>query len=287
MRWPMSSARSYLSRVLPRSWWLLALALGLASPASAQAPGTWAPMADLNQARAEHTATLLANGTVLIAAGRDAADQPLASAAIPDHANILAGAERARGGAPGPHDDASSRRADPRGGRLECLRRPRFRGNLRPDGWHRQPGGAAQRPSHAGERRALTGWHRARGGRPDDERGPRLGGSLRRRHEHLRVAPRGDGDGPERSSRGAALAQRQGADFRWDERRAAGGECRGLRPDHGRVPAGGLARHGAAALRRQLLRGAVYRDPPGQRRLRRQRPAACVLGGLLLPHAAE
>src|SRR5437773_2715641 len=86
MRWPMSSARSYLSRVLPRSWWLLALALGLASPASAQAPGTWAPMADLNQARAEHTATLLANGTVLIAGGRDAADQPLASAEIYDPA---------------------------------------------------------------------------------------------------------------------------------------------------------------------------------------------------------
>src|SRR5438876_9837181 len=84
MRWPMSSARSYLSRVLPRSWWLLALALGLASPASAQAPGTWAPIADLNQARAEHTATLLANGTVLIAGGRDAADQPLASAEIYD-----------------------------------------------------------------------------------------------------------------------------------------------------------------------------------------------------------
>src|SRR5436309_2399446 len=86
MRWPMSSARSYLSRVLPRSWWLLALALGLASPASAQAPGTWAPMADLNQARAEHTATLLANGTVLIAGGRDAADQALASAEIYDPA---------------------------------------------------------------------------------------------------------------------------------------------------------------------------------------------------------
>src|SRR5213596_2536902 len=86
MRWPMSSARSYLSRVLPRSWWLLALALGLASPASAQAPGTWAPMADLNQARAEHTATLLASGTVLIAGGRDAAYQPLASAEIYDPA---------------------------------------------------------------------------------------------------------------------------------------------------------------------------------------------------------
>src|SRR2546427_11915840 len=82
MQGPMSSGRSYLSRLLPRPAWLLALTLGLASPASAQAPGTWAPMANLNQPRAEHTATLLANGTVLIAGGRDAADQPLASAGI-------------------------------------------------------------------------------------------------------------------------------------------------------------------------------------------------------------
>src|SRR5881296_4251690 len=71
---------------LPRPWWLLALALGIASPASAQALGTWAPMADLNQPRAEHTATLLASGTVLIAGGRDAAGQPLASAEIYDPA---------------------------------------------------------------------------------------------------------------------------------------------------------------------------------------------------------
>src|SRR5438093_492426 len=71
---------------LPRPWWLLALTLGLASPASAQAPGTWAPIADLNQPRAEHTATLLTNGTVLISGGRDAADQPLASAEIYDPA---------------------------------------------------------------------------------------------------------------------------------------------------------------------------------------------------------
>src|SRR2546426_2464343 len=71
---------------LPRPWWLLALTLGIASPASAQAPGTWAPIADLNQPRAEHTATLLANGTVLISGGRDAADQPLASAEIYDPA---------------------------------------------------------------------------------------------------------------------------------------------------------------------------------------------------------
>src|SRR3989475_2489784 len=86
MQGPVSSGRPYLSRLLPRRAWLLALTLGLASPASAQAPGTWAPMANLNQPRAEHTATLLANGTVLIAGGRDAADQPLASAEIYDPA---------------------------------------------------------------------------------------------------------------------------------------------------------------------------------------------------------
>src|SRR5213596_2817409 len=82
----MPSPRSLLSGFLPRTWCLLALALGIASPASAQAPGTWAPIADLNQPRAEHTATLLANGTVLIAGGRDAAGQPLASAEIYDPA---------------------------------------------------------------------------------------------------------------------------------------------------------------------------------------------------------
>src|SRR2546425_372599 len=82
----MPSPRSLLSGFLPRTWCLLALTLGIASPASAQAPGTWAPMADLNQPRAEHTATLLANGTVLIAGGRDAAGQPLASAEIYDPA---------------------------------------------------------------------------------------------------------------------------------------------------------------------------------------------------------
>src|SRR5438034_941354 len=86
MQGSVSSGRSYLSRLLPRPAWLLALTLGLASPASAQAPGTWAPTADLNQPRAEHTATLLASGTVLIAGGRDAADQPLASAEIYDPA---------------------------------------------------------------------------------------------------------------------------------------------------------------------------------------------------------
>src|SRR5438094_5735970 len=82
----IKAARSAKVIKLPRPWLLLALALSVASPASAQAPGTWAPIADLNQPRAEHTATLLASGTVLIAGGRDAADQPLASAELYDPA---------------------------------------------------------------------------------------------------------------------------------------------------------------------------------------------------------
>src|SRR5438132_7207783 len=82
----VGSARSFLSSLLAPPWWLLALALGTTTPVWAQAPGTWASMADLNQPRAEHTATLLTNGTVLIAGGRDAAGQPLASAEIFDPA---------------------------------------------------------------------------------------------------------------------------------------------------------------------------------------------------------
>src|SRR3989475_6063841 len=86
MQGPVSSGRSYLSRLLPRPAWLLALTLGLASPASAQAPGTGARSADLNHPGAEPPATLWASGPVLIAGGRDAADQPLASAEIYDPA---------------------------------------------------------------------------------------------------------------------------------------------------------------------------------------------------------
>src|SRR5437773_2743446 len=70
-----------------KAWWLLGLLLGLAvgtaaTPVWAQAPGTWARIVDLNKARAEHTATLLPNGTVLIAGGKDVAGQPLTSAEI-------------------------------------------------------------------------------------------------------------------------------------------------------------------------------------------------------------
>src|SRR3989441_5575719 len=78
----VGSARSFLSSLLTPPWWLLALALGTATPVCAQAPGTWARIADLNKARAEHTATLLPNGTVLIAGGKDVAGQPLTSARI-------------------------------------------------------------------------------------------------------------------------------------------------------------------------------------------------------------
>src|SRR2546425_6047171 len=78
----VGSARSFLSSLLPPPWWLLALALGTATPVWAQAPGTWARIVDLNKARAEHTATLLPNGTVLIAGGKDVAGQPLTSVEI-------------------------------------------------------------------------------------------------------------------------------------------------------------------------------------------------------------
>src|SRR2546422_1350578 len=86
-----------------------------------------------------------------------------------DHANVLTGVECACAGAPRPHGDAPPGRTSPRGRRLEYLGRPQFRGTLRPDGWHRQPGGAAQRPAHAGERRALAGRHCTGGPWPDDD----------------------------------------------------------------------------------------------------------------------
>src|SRR2546428_14039130 len=73
---------------------LLAISLGIvtlaiATPLWAQEPRTWAPMGNLTQARAGHTATLLADGTVLIAGGKDAACQPLAMAELSDPASRL------------------------------------------------------------------------------------------------------------------------------------------------------------------------------------------------------
>ena len=71
-------------RVAP---WLLTAAFCLAAPLRAQEPGpTWAAMADLSEARGRHSATLLANGTVLIAGGQDVAGRPLAASEIYDPA---------------------------------------------------------------------------------------------------------------------------------------------------------------------------------------------------------
>src|SRR5438094_450252 len=83
---PTPIQRARFSRRVRGTPWLLAAALLFATPLWAQEPGTWVPMADLNQARGGHTATLLANGSVLIAGGKDVAGQPLASAEIYDPA---------------------------------------------------------------------------------------------------------------------------------------------------------------------------------------------------------
>src|SRR5438093_4603378 len=67
----------------PKPWWLLPLVvstLGLATHGLAQElpePGTWRAVADLNQARAGHTATLMANRSVLIAGGKDSSGHAL------------------------------------------------------------------------------------------------------------------------------------------------------------------------------------------------------------------
>lgn len=50
------------------------------------ATGTWAPTGNLNQARKQHTATLLANGKVLVAGGESPSDAALASAELFDPA---------------------------------------------------------------------------------------------------------------------------------------------------------------------------------------------------------
>ena len=83
-RSPRSSRVQSPSRLLAISLGIVTLAI--ATPLWAQEPGTWAPMGNLTQARAGHTATLLADGTVLIAGGKDAAGQPLATAELYDPA---------------------------------------------------------------------------------------------------------------------------------------------------------------------------------------------------------
>ena len=96
--------RQHQRRVSP--WWLLTAALWLATPVWAQEPWTWAPIADLNQPRAEHTATLLANGTVLIAGGRDAAGQPgLGRDLRPRHGGLHAARLAVAGAGLGPHSE--------------------------------------------------------------------------------------------------------------------------------------------------------------------------------------
>src|SRR5437867_2035249 len=79
----IKAARSAKVIKLPRPWLLLALALSVASPASAQAPGTWAPIADLNPPRGRHTATLLRDGRVVVIGGTDGVG-PLASLELYD-----------------------------------------------------------------------------------------------------------------------------------------------------------------------------------------------------------
>jgi hypothetical protein len=52
------------------------------SPVEAAIPGTWSPTGSMRVARATPAATLLQDGTLLVAGGRDASDLPLASAEL-------------------------------------------------------------------------------------------------------------------------------------------------------------------------------------------------------------
>jgi hypothetical protein len=70
-------------------WWLLTVALVVVTPLVVQTPGTWEPAANMAQGRAGHTATLLPNGKVLIAGGKDARGNPLATAERYDPATGL------------------------------------------------------------------------------------------------------------------------------------------------------------------------------------------------------
>src|SRR5712664_2913008 len=87
MRKPLELHRSSEPHSRPKPWWLLAILLSIATPLWAQQlpePGTWRTVADLNQARAGHSATLLANGTVLIVGGKDGSGHALPHAEIFD-----------------------------------------------------------------------------------------------------------------------------------------------------------------------------------------------------------
>src|SRR5437773_11720223 len=60
-----------------------------AVPLSAGPPGTWSPKGNLSQARTSHTATLLANGKVLIVGGKDVNGQAMPTAELYDRATGL------------------------------------------------------------------------------------------------------------------------------------------------------------------------------------------------------
>ena len=78
----MKTHRTRVVRLLT----LFALLL-TAAPLWAADPGTWAPLsADMYQARVGHTATLLKDGKVLLAGGKDASGQALATAELFDPA---------------------------------------------------------------------------------------------------------------------------------------------------------------------------------------------------------
>ncbi len=61
------------------AWFLVIVCLAGPGPLWAGGPGTWGPMPDMPSARAGHTATLLLDGNVLIAGGKDASRQALSS----------------------------------------------------------------------------------------------------------------------------------------------------------------------------------------------------------------
>src|SRR2546423_14819768 len=84
---PLEPHRSPRPLRSPKPWWLVAILLSIATPLWAQQlpePGTWRSVAELNQSRAGHTATLLVNGTVLIAGGKDGSGHALPDAEIFD-----------------------------------------------------------------------------------------------------------------------------------------------------------------------------------------------------------